>query len=597
MLVELHIQGVALIDRLSIEFGTGLTTITGETGAGKSLLLGALRLLLGERASVDLVAANQARARVQAVFDARLPNLRAHLEKLNLFPAEQEDQLVIRRELLAAGGSRHYINDAAVTLGRMEELGRLLVAIHGQNDQAMLLQPRAQLEILDVFGQCEDARRQYIDAFSEARQAAQHLEYLLGEAAELEKRRDFLRYQVNEIDAAHLRPDEEKDLEIELNRLRNAARIFEAVGHVVDMLYEGERNQATAVQIVGEAEADLARVSKFDPVLEDIHHQLAELRISLENIGIDLRGYLNNLEMDPQRLALLEEREQLIRSLSRKYGASVSEILQTRERLAGELQELENYDVSLSQAQQHFYSALERLTSAAQQLSEKRRTAAKRLERLVEKEMRELSLPHAKFFIHFDEGINSSPGSGDDSAAPLTHDSENRDAGMKDTEEGKLIPAQFGPLGIDRIEFYTCLNVGDEPRPLRRVASGGELSRIMLAIECVLAEQDAIPTLIFDEIDAGISGQAAEKVGQKLRQLAKTHQVLCITHLPQIAACGHQQFVVEKAVCDDRTRISVRSVTGAEREQAIAQMLTGRNSDEVSRDFARRLLERYSAVE
>jgi DNA repair protein RecN (Recombination protein N) len=587
MLAELHIQGFAIIEQIDIEFQSGLTIITGETGAGKSLLLGAVRLLLGERASSDLVASDRTRARVQGIFEISQTGLRKHLEQLGLTDSFADDQLVLRREILAGGGSRHYINDAAVTLGRLDELGRHLVAIHGQNDQALLLQPREQLELLDAFGQCQRDRDDYATALAQALETAHRLEHLLSEADELEKMRDFLRYQLREIDAAKLHPDEDKELEIELARLRHASRIFECVGSALDLLYEGERVDGTASQRLAEAESSLAEVARFDPKLEDFCRLLSELRISLESLGGELRAYQSNIEMDPGCLALLEERAQLIRNLRRKYGTNVQEILATRERLAAELQELENYEVNLAHAQKQFGEALAKLKEVAQRLSEKRRAAAKRFQQRVQEEMAELSLPGAQFLVMAEPRCEQGDERSEYSLSPTVGTLEKDMPGQP-----RLIPPEFGPAGIDRVEFYALMNVGDEPRPLRRVASGGELSRIMLAIECVLAERDAIPTLVFDEVDAGISGQAAEKVGRKLLQLARSHQVICITHLPQIAACGHQHVHVEKTVQAGRTRVEVRSVAGAQREQVIAHMLSGQHGDEASTDFARRLLKR-----
>jgi len=597
MLTELHIRGLAIIDEVSIEFGPGLTTITGETGAGKSLLIGALRLLLGERASSDLVAVGQSRARIQGVFSLETGNIAAQLREMGIIDENDALQLIIRRELLAAGGSRHYLNDVAVPLAHLQDIGRSLVAIHGQNDQALLLQPARQLELLDAFGRCEGVLAEYERCYREAKEAAQRLESLVADAADLEKQRSFLRFQVEEIDRAQLRPDEDKELETELVRLRHAQRIYEALQQAVDLAYEGERNPVTATQLLAQVETLLSDVARYDQRLAGFAETVAELRIAIENLGGDLRSYLGSLDMDPARLVALEERAEVIKSLSRKYGKTVNEILAKREQLAEELAVLENYEVSLERAESAYQRALAELESAAARLSAARQEAARRFEKLVQKEMQGLSLPGARFFVSVRPRSEESSTSGrqDDNVAQVNEVQTYGKSGGSSAQP-RLLPQRFGPHGVDEVEYLVVLNPGDEPRPLRKVASGGELSRIMLAIESVLAERDRVPTLIFDEIDTGISGHAAERVGEKLRQLGQNRQVLCVTHLPQIAACGHRQLVVEKFTQNDKTFVKVAEVAGEQRELALAQMLSGRAKDTESRQFARRLLERFSPL-
>lgn len=600
MLKELHISGLAIIDHLSIEFDKGLTAITGETGAGKSLLLGALRLLLGERASSDLVATGKPKARVQAVFSVDSDALAERLRGLDLLDASEEPLLIIRREVLANAGSRHFVNDVAVTLNVLEELGRGLVALHGQNDQALLLQPSRQLELLDAFGRCEKLVESYKECLAVSREACSSLSRLLSDSAELEKRRSFLEFQVQEIDRAHLQPGEDQELEVELTRLRHAQRIFESLRYAVDVLYEGERTTVTASGILGQVEAALSDVVRFDPTLEELARSATELRIAAEALSGELRSYLGALELSPERLAALEERMELIKTLSRKYGRTVNDILQKREELARELSQLENDEVSLEAAYDQHAKALERLESVARELTAARIAAAKRFEKLVMKEMHQLSLPAAKFMVE----IRPRRAEDREEKLPLSHVRAAAEEGVRrlaqNGENGgnslPLLPPKFGPRGADEVEFLVLLNPGDEPRPLRKVASGGELSRIMLAIECVLADSDNIPTLVFDEVDAGISGQAAERVAEKLRQLALERQVLCVTHLPQIAACGHRQYVVEKTVAGGRTCVDVYDVAGEQRELALANMLSGDKVNAESRQLARRLLEHFGGL-
>ncbi len=592
MLQELTIRGLAIIDHLTVNFGPGLTTITGETGAGKSLLLGALRLLVGQRASSEWVTSGKSKALVQAVFDPLRDDIKEFLRLYGLEADPDEPPLLLRRELLASGGSRHYVNDIAVTLSRLEELGRLLVAIHGQNDQALLLQPSAQLTLLDLYGRCGDELARYEAAYTQAKEAASRLEHFLEASRDLEQRREFLRFQVAEIDQATIKPGEERELQAELLRLRHAQKLFEAAQAVVDRLYEGERNPLTATHLVAECEKLLDDVCRYDGKLSPLVSQLQEIRVSIVALAAELRTYLQGLEAHPCRLEELEERMDVLRTLLRKYGPTSEDVLKTRVRLAQELDELENYELHLEQARLHLMQALEELEDAASALRKKREKAARQLQALVEKEMQGLSLPGAQFRILLlprEREIETA----------TTLEKPGEDAGDVTVQTATasnvapFLPERFGPRGTETVEFMALLNVGDEFRPLRKIASGGELSRIMLAIEAVLAERDKTSILIFDEIDAGISGEAAERVGEKLRRLAENHQVICVTHLPQIAASGHQQLVVEKSVQANRTEVSVRAVEGEQREAALARMLAGKDVDTSTRRFARRLLERF----
>ena len=589
MLEQIRIRGLAIIDCVDIAFPRGLSVITGETGAGKSLLLGALRLLLGERAAGDLVGSGRDRARVEGVFRVDEPQIRKWLEEAGLLDETETHRLIIRREVYASGGSRHFVNDTSVTLGKLTELGSRLVALHGQNDQALLLDPSAQLSLLDTFGKVEKELATYRICLAEARNCARHLESLLSQVNELEQRRSFLRYQVDEIDKASLDPHADEHLEENVQRHRNSQRLREAVQHALDVLYEGEQCPRTAAELIGDAETQLRSVTRFDPTLENACTMMNEIQASLSAAVDDLRTYLTELDVNPAELASLEERLDLVRSLKRKYGRTVEDILATRRKLADELEELENYEISLEKAQIEFASALEKLQAAADALTSRRKAVARKFEKLVESQMQQLSLVGTRFTVKLGErgNVNAQQQKADNDSPPFAVNETERNY------SAALLPKSFGEFGVDTVEFMVMLNKGDEYRPLRRVASGGELSRIMLAIETVLAEADSLATLVFDEIDSGISGEAAERVGEKLRQLAESHQVICVTHLPQIAACGHHQFVVEKSVRDNSTVVSVHEVEKEARIAALARMLRGNSADEEALRFAKLLLKRF----
>lgn len=567
MIEALRIANYAIIDRLEVEFAPGLTTITGETGAGKSVLLGALKLLLGDRATVDSLRSGADRASVEAIFRSHEPEVRAWLEEGGFIDSPDDDQLILRREILASGSSRSYINGRSATLGQLRDLGGRLVDLHAQHEHTHLFSPGHQLRLLDGYGGYEQELEAYRKAYQAWRDARARLAELSTSSTDAERRRAFLQFQIDEITRAELVPGEDESLEAERRRLQNAERLGLACRTAIDVLYEGERTDSPVAVLLASVTKALAEVAQLDPSQEQFVKDAEALRYAAEDLAERVRDYAANVAADPNRLAEVDERLQLIRSLRKKYGATIPEVLACCEELSRELAAIENRDAELEKAREAHARAVAEVVAAARTLSARRNKAARAFEKRVEREMEELELPKAVFQIRLASALE----------------------GMEETELNEI---ELTPSGADSIEFMVSLNPGEETRPLRKVASGGEIARIMLAIKAVLAERDDVPTFIFDEIDVGISGQAAARVGDKLCALAEHHQVFCITHLPQVAARGTTHLFVEKSVHQGRTRTSVRTLSPDERAEALARMLAGAEIDETSRLYAQKLLER-----
>ncbi len=571
MLETLTISNYAIIDQLRLELTAGLTAITGETGAGKSILLGALKLALGERAASEALRQGASRALVEAEFGELDGGTCTWLDENGLLDDDQPSRAILRRELTAGGNSRSFINGRAVPLNQLREVGERLVDIHAQNEHTTLFSPGTQLSLLDSFGGHEDVLPQYRAAYKALTDVERRLVALSTDRAETERRKDFLRFQVEEIAKAALAEGEEETLEAERRRLVNAERLGAACATAADLLYEGERTENPAGSLIAAAAKALEEVAALDPAQEDLLARAGELRFAAEDLAARIRDYMATVSVDPERLAFVEERLHLIRALKRKYGASIAEILAMHDSLHSEYLSLQNRDEELARATEERVVAAHAALAAAAVLTARRRKAAQKFDRMVQAEMRELELQKAVFEVRVDPGPADAQRQGD--------------GGPGET-------AVLGPDGADHVEFLVSTNPGEPPRPLRKVASGGEIARIMLAIKSVLSGRDGIPTLVFDEIDVGISGEAATRVGEKLSTLARSHQVLCITHLPQIAARGDSHLEVQKQVSQGRTRTAVRSIGECDRAEAVARMLSGRDVDKESLRFAQKLLDR-----
>lgn len=543
MLRELRIKNFAIIGDLRIRFEDGLNVLTGETGAGKSIIVDALSLALGSRAQSDLIRSGEKEAMVQAYFEVEgnaLPDI----------GIDVSDGLILRRSITSAGKSRAYINDTMVTVQSIAEVGKALVDIHGQHEHQSLLSVEKHRYLLDSYGKLHGEREKVETLYREVQTLKTEITDLKQKVKERTHRLDLLRFQINEIDTASLKHGEKETLIEERKILSNLSRLNELTETAYSMLYGSE---GSCMEGLSKIITKVREMASIDQSVSDILNMLESALPLIEDAAISLREYKDKYDIEPERLAEIEERLELIKKLERKYGEGIETILKYRDGAEKELKELEFTDERLESLEAEIRTKEEMLLSAAHTLSEKRKKVAKKIEEFVKNELKELAFGYPDFIIDIKEDVITSH-------------------------------------GIDRVEFLFSANPGEPPKPLIKIASGGELSRVMLALKTILADVDDIPILIFDEVDAGIGGRTAESVGKKLKAISNKHQVLCTTHLPQIASMGDFHLRIEKSEIDERVYVEVKELSGRERLDEIARMLSGKIT-EVSLKHARELVE------
>lgn len=550
MLETLRIQNYALIDAVEMDFRGGFNALTGETGAGKSILIGALELALGARASGEVLREGADRATIEAVFRVPRPSPRLkRILKANDIEAA-DGEILLSRTMAADGRSRGYVCGRLTPFTVLAEIGDELVDLHGQHEHQSLLRPDRQLDLLDAFAGTEADANVVAERVETLRAIDREVAALETDDRERLRQLEFLRFEVNEIDAASLARGEEEDVRSRVNLITNAEAVFTLTNRVYTLLYENDGQ--TAIDLIDAAVRDLEELAGFDERYRGLAAQLAEIRAGVETVAGDTRAHVDGLEFDPQELERLNARLALLRDLKRKYGATVQEILEYRDKAAARIEAYEKRDERLASLRRDRDALQTETEAAAASLSRKRAAAAQRLNKKVTEMLQELGMKGGNFKARIEN-------------IPLC--------------------AQ----GIDRIEFLLAANPGERLKPLRQVASGGEISRIMLALKAVFAGADRIPTLVFDEIDAGVGGAMARKVAQKINELAQSHQVICITHIPQIAAAARTHFRVAKETGQKRTTTSVMEVRGEDRVAEVARLLDGSVSA-VSLEHARALL-------
>jgi DNA repair protein RecN (Recombination protein N) len=554
MLTELRIVNFALIEQVHLQFQPGFTVLTGETGAGKSLLIDAIGLLVGGRASAEQIRSGEEEAQLEAAFHLSdgHPVVRQLRAEGLIGPADSG--LILKRVLARSGRHRIYLNGGLCPLKVLEALGGTLVDIHGQHEQQSLLSIGKQLEALDAFGGLHQARGQYQEAYRTWKNLTAQLEAMKDVGTDRARLEELLRFQVQEIEQAGLHIDEEESLQLERGRLVHASRLRELAEAAYAELYQDEEGILTRLGRIGRL---LAELGQTDPAAQDTVQQAAEASIQLKDLAGRLRNYADHMEADPDRQAVLEDRLDLIQRLKKKYGGSMEAILTAGDRAKAELLALESRESRSAEVTAQIQAAVDVLSRQAEQLSKKRRAAAKRLMGLVKTELAALKMEQTQFEVTL-----------------------SCDGG----------PETFGPLGCDHVEFLLSSNAGEPPRPLSRIASGGELSRIMLALKTVLAERDHVPVLVFDEIDQGVGGAVAAAMGIRLRKLGAFHQVFCITHLPQVASQAEHHWLVAKGQENGRTTTSAKRLNGIGREEEIARMLGGVTITKKVRETAAELI-------
>ena len=567
MLHELNIENYAVVEKLRVRFHGGLNLLTGETGSGKSILVDALSLLLGARATGDVIRPNSGRARVSGVFEVEeTPPLRSLLEASSL--EMEQHELIIERELLDNGKSRAYVNGRLVTLSLLRELAPELADIHGQHEQQSLFSVRAQLEMLDAFaGTAELAARVEV-IFRQWRECERRINELRGDEQERQRLLDLYRFQHQEIEQAGLTAGEEERLDQARRALGNLERVQQTGTQAYDQLYDD--SSSVSAQLAS-ARRGLEELAQYDAKFGTLAEALESARASVEDAAFEIRSYLDGLEADPERLNQIESRLALIEKLRRKYGRTVEEVLAYGQQAGKRLEELESSDLTLAKVEREQQQLGGEFLELAQQLSGKRRKAAATLEKQIEKELASLAMERARFRVAFEP------------ADPL--------------------PAGWSIHGIDQVVFMVSANPGQPPRPLAQVASGGELSRITLALKASLVPSEpkggtkrprsprAPRTLVFDEIDTGVGGRVAEAIGRRLKKLAAGHQVLCVTHLSQIAGFADAHYFVDKSERNGLTFASIAELSDEERVQELARMLSGEHVTGAALEHARQLLQ------
>ncbi len=591
MLVELSVTNYAVIERLKVAFGPGFNVLTGETGAGKSIILDALGLLLGDKADPGAIRAGEQQAYVEGIFEVA-PEVAAVLtEMLDLDVAT--DGLIVAREVNASGRSVCRVNGRAFPQRKLAEIGNLLVDVHGQSEHLSLLRPSEHVDLLDRYAGVTALRSRYAGVVRTLTRTRKEMQALEQEHADAAGRKDLLAFQAQEISAAGLRPGEEEALTGERTLRVNALRIHELVGLAQASLDSDEAGEPGAVEIIGRAVQSLAALEKIDPNMGAARQTAETAALQLEELVRDLRDFAEGVEYDQHRLADIEERLNLISSLKRKYGDSVEEVLESETRANTELARLNSHDSSLAHLEAQVRAFRSEAAVLAAELSAARRDAARRLTAAVEEQLDGLGMEGARLGVSF--GLAADPaGLEPGTGGPVAGIVASGPAEASDVVrlEG---PLRFDLTGVDRVEFVISSNPGEPLRPLATIASGGETSRLMLAVKGVLSQADAVPVLVFDEIDAGIGGRVGEAVGRRLWDLGRHHQVVAVTHLPQIAAFGDRHLSVRKQVDGGRTSTQVVPVEGEGRVSELTAML-GSDTAATRRKAAELLTETGKAV-
>ncbi len=534
MLSLLKIRNLALVDELAWELGTGLISVTGETGAGKSVIVGALKLVLGERAEKSLIRTGEENCSVEAVFELKDPQeINAILEDGGLAPCD-ETQLIIRR-VIGQTANRQFINDSPVTLALLKRLGEHLVDLHGPHDHQSLFSTERQLAMLDAYAGADSQVAQYRESYRAWRAKAAELEEIRHAENASEQELELLRYQVGEIDAANLKPEDEHDLEDRWRRASNSSRLVEASAAASAALTAEDG----ILERLSEVQRLVRELEKLDPSIRDRTASLETACLELQDLERNLSDYTDELDINPAETASLEDRVNLLESLKRKYGPSLSDILARRDAAATRLDTIENRGEKLDALGRELAASRTKLDSTGKSLAAIRRKAAPKLAKEISNQLKDLGFKQSSF------------------EAPL-----------------KTL-TDPGPQGLESVEFQFGPNPGEPLLPLRQIASSGEISRVMLAVKSALADQDATPLMVFDEIDANVGGEVARAVGRKMATLGTRHQVVAITHFPQVAAIASHHFVVEKEVTGGRTRSRLYPVQGETRIQELVRMLGG----------------------
>jgi len=564
MLNEIKISNFAIIKNLRVEFLPGLNVLTGETGAGKSILMSALNLILGGRADTDYIRSGETTATVEAVFQIDDPAL---LDSIRALGVETEDgELLVKRNVSHNGKSRCFLNDGNVTVSTLAKIGNRLVDIHGQHDHQALLRTETHVELLDHYGKNRETCQRFGREFADYQTSRRNLESMRSQEKNRRERQELLNFQLAEIERAGLSPEEEGELKTEKNILQHAEKLQQTLEQTLSQLSETE---GSTLEQLGRAQKEIESLLDLDPALKSQSDRAQTAYCELEEMVSELQSYLRGIEFNPPRLEEIEDRLAEINGLKRKYGMDIPAILAQREKIAEELDSLGSNQEKMDNLEKEIQQREKTLEGFATALADEREKTAKKFKQNVEKELRDLDMAEVQFGVRFDyptdpQGFVSFRG-----------------------ETVKLHPG-----GIGTVEFLFSPNPGEELRPLTKIASGGELSRVMLALKSILHAQDPVPVMVFDEVDAGVGGKVAEKVGVKLGKVAVGKQVFCITHLPQIAGMADAHYRVQKTVRESRTHSTIEKLSYDERVEEIARMSGGEKITPATLKFAKEMIKK-----
>lgn len=565
MLKSLLIKDYALIENIQVEFGKGLNIITGETGAGKSILIDAMGLLLGERASTEIVRKDSDKSVVEGVFDVK-GNKKVR-ELLSTNDLEDNDDLIVRREISLKGTNRCFLNDTPVTLNLIKEVGDLLVDLHGQHEHQSLLRIDTHIEMLDDFSNLEKDLEDFRISHFKLNSLLKEYRELRQKESLLREKRDLYEFQINEIDSVSPLPNEEEKLEDELKILENSEKLLSTANEIYDKLYDSENSIQDRL---GETKNKLADLAEIDKSFLEKLGELESAFAILNEISSFMRIYKERIDLEPERLNEVRDRLGAMSLLKRKYGGSLNSVIAHREKIGKEYELAENYSAKISSLENLINDARNVCGAIAKKLSQERKSVSKKVKKEIETALKTLGITDSNFETKI---LNKNVEENDDNFILV---------------EGKKF--KFNNRGYDEVEFFVSTNAGEDPKPLVKVASGGEVSRIMLALKSILAKSDFLPILIFDEIDTGVSGRIAQKVGQVLKSLASIHQIIAITHLPQIAGFSDHHFAVEKRKSGDRVVSSIKMLNQDERVEEVAKLMSGEKITESALNGARELM-------
>lgn len=550
MLSELYIENLAVIEKTTIDFSDKLNVFTGETGAGKSILINGINAILGQRVTKDIVRTGTDKAVISALFTDIGDNVLQVLDELGI--SAEDGQLFLTREIRSDGGSVARVNSRAVNVSVLKAIGETLVTIHGQHDNQILMAPERHIEILDSYAESEALIEDYHSSFRELQSIAKKINKIKTEQSKKEFRMAELADIVEEINALNIHEGEDKEIEAELNISKNAVAISEAL-YMAKQLLSGDDDTDGAVEMTQRASQSVEEYTDIMTEISPIYERLSSAAIEMEDISEEIGSLLDSLDIDPKRYDYLNQRSDELRRIMKKYGPELDDVLTTLENSQNELDELSGAEQSLDELNKEKERLLAEVSKKAKALSDHRKKAGERFVSQVTEELEFLNMPKVKLVVQ--------------------------------QKTGKLTIN-----GMDSIEFLISANLGEEPKPIAKIASGGELSRIMLALKNVIAEKDSIGTLIFDEIDTGVSGRAAQKIGIKLKQISRLRQVLCVTHLAQMAVMADNHLLIEKNIQGDRTVTTVRTLDHEQRKYEIARIMGGENITELMLENAEQYL-------